>query len=122
LPTVAEAYREKYPEKNLIIAGDNDHTKPLEKNVGLQKAEEAAKRVGGHTLLPTFEKGSSGSDWNDLVRLKGKDAIRSMLQSGIQLAEMKHRASTQMTEQAKRQASLVVSAEKEKAQVASLSL
>jgi antirestriction protein ArdC/phage/plasmid primase-like uncharacterized protein len=122
LPTVAEAYREKYPEKTLIIAGDNDHTKPLEKNVGLQKAEEAAKKVNGHTLLPNFEKGASGSDWNDLVKLKSNDAVNSILQAGIQLAEMKHQASAQMIEQAKKQSSLVAFAEKEKTQVASLSL
>ncbi len=83
MPGVAEAYRQKFPEKNLILAGDNDHSKPKEKNVGLQKAQEAAQKVGGYTLLPTFEKGASGSDWNDLMQSKGKALVSSMLQAGI---------------------------------------
>lgn len=92
MPGVTEAYREKFPEKNLILAGDNDHSKPLEKNVGLQKAQEAAQKVGGHTLLPTFEKGASGSDWNDLMQSKGKALVSDMLQAGIGIADIKHRA------------------------------
>lgn len=92
MPGVAEAYREKYPEKNLILAGDNDHSKSIEKNVGLQKAQEAAQKIDGYTLLPTFEKGASGSDWNDLMQSKGKAFVTEMLQSGIAMAVIKHRA------------------------------
>ena len=46
LPAVAQAYHEKYQDKILVIAGDNDHSKPIEKNVGHQKAQEAAALVG----------------------------------------------------------------------------
>lgn len=85
LPVVAQAFREKHPGSTLVIAGDNDHTKPIEKNVGLQKAQEAAQKVAGHLLLPEFEKGSTGTDWNDLAQEKGKEAVRHQLQVGISL-------------------------------------
>lgn len=92
MPGVAEAYREKFPEKNLILAGDNDHSKPIEKNVGLQKAQEAAQKVGEYTLLPKFEKGASGSNWNDLMLTKGKAFVTELLTSSIAGADIKHRA------------------------------
>ncbi len=85
LPVVAQAFRDKHPSSILVIAGDNDHTKPIEKNVGLQKAQEAAQKAAGHLLLPEFEKGSTGTDWNDFAREKGKAAIRHQLQVGISL-------------------------------------
>jgi putative DNA primase/helicase len=50
LPVVAQAFHERHPEKMLIIAGENDHSKPLEKNVGRLKAQEAAEKVGGYPL------------------------------------------------------------------------
>jgi putative DNA primase/helicase len=99
LPGVAEAYRAKFPEKNLILAGDNDHHKPMEKNGGLQKAEEAAKKVGGYTLLPSFEKGASGSDWNDLMHSKGKTVVSEILKSGIAMADIKHRANMALVQE-----------------------
>jgi len=99
MPGVAQAYREKFPEKNLILAGDNDHSKPIEKNVGLQKAQEAAQKVGGYTLLPTFEKGASGSDWNDLMQSKGKALVSEMIQTGIAMADIKYRAQLALTQE-----------------------
>lgn len=89
LLTVAQAYREKFPDKLLIIAGDNDHTQPAEKNVGRQKAEEAAKRTGGHVMLPEFETGSPGSDWNDVANLKGLDAVKFALTVGLKEVDRK---------------------------------
>lgn len=95
LPTVAQAFREKYPTNLLVIAGDNDHTKPIEKNVGLLKAQEAAQKVAGHLLIPEFEKGSTGTDWNDLAQEKGNVAIRHQLQVGLALINAKSKPFTQ---------------------------
>ena len=95
LPVVAQTFREKYPTSTLVIAGDNDHTKPIEKNVGLQKAQEAAQKVAGHLLIPEFEKGSTGTDWNDLAQEKGKEAVRHQLQVGISLIKAQAKAVTQ---------------------------
>ncbi len=58
---VAKALREKFPDKPIIIAGDDD--KHLEAtqgvNPGRSKAGDAAKAVGGKVLLPVFAPGES---------------------------------------------------------------
>jgi putative DNA primase/helicase len=92
LVVVAEAFRSRYPEKLLCIAGDNDHRKEQEgkTNIGRQKAQEAAELVGGTSLLPAFEIDASGSDWNDLLRLQGSDMVRRELKAGISMG--KHQA------------------------------
>ncbi len=95
LPTVAQALREKYPANTLVIAGDNDHTKPIEKNVGLLKAQEASQKVSGHLLIPEFEKGSTGTDWNDLAQEKGKEAVQKQLQVGLALIKAQSKTFTQ---------------------------
>jgi antirestriction protein ArdC/phage/plasmid primase-like uncharacterized protein len=95
LPVVAQAFRDKHPSSTLVIAGDNDHTKPIEKNVGLQKAQEAAQKVAGHLLLPKFEKESTGTDWNDLAQAKGKEDVRHQLQVGISLITAQAKQLTQ---------------------------
>jgi phage/plasmid primase-like uncharacterized protein len=61
LVQVAKELHEKFPEKPIIIAGDDD--KHLEAtqgvNPGRSKAEEAAKAVGGKVLLPIFAPGEA---------------------------------------------------------------
>jgi putative DNA primase/helicase len=56
LVPVAKALHEKYPEKQIIIAGDDDRHLELTHgiNPGRSKAEEAARAVGGKLLLPIF--------------------------------------------------------------------
>jgi hypothetical protein len=63
---------------------------------------KSSKQVDGHTLLSSFEKVASGSDWNDLASIKGKESVRSILQAGIQLAEVKPQTSMQLEEQDKK--------------------
>jgi putative DNA primase/helicase len=52
LLSVAKALDEKYPEKQIIIAGDHDRHLELTHGIipGRSKAEEAAKAVGGKVL------------------------------------------------------------------------
>ena len=56
LVSVAKALHEKYPEKQIVIAGDDDRQLELTHgiNPGRSKAEEAARAVGGKVLLPIF--------------------------------------------------------------------
>ena len=94
LEAVAQAYRERYPDRALFVAGDNDHRKPLEtgpdgqpkRNVGKEKAEAAAEAAGAAVLLPAFERQDRGSDWNDLRRIKGKDEFLRQLSDGLAIA------------------------------------
>ena len=53
---VAKTLHAKYPEKQIIIAGDDDRYLELTQgiNPGRSKAEEAARAVGGKVLLPIF--------------------------------------------------------------------
>lgn len=61
---VGLAVRQAYPAIEILFAADNDRHNPAG-NVGRDKAEEAARIVGGSVLLPEFPKGSTGTDWND---------------------------------------------------------
>ena len=56
LISVANALHEKYPEKQIVIAADDDKHLELTQgiNPGRSKAEEAARAVGGKVLLPVF--------------------------------------------------------------------
>jgi len=59
LPQVAKLLHEKFPNKPMIIAADNDrHLELTEgRNPGKEKAEAAAKAVNGTLLLPVFAPG-----------------------------------------------------------------
>jgi putative DNA primase/helicase len=56
LVPVAKALHAKYPQKRIVIAGDDDKHLELTHgiNPGRSKAEEAARAVGGKVLLPIF--------------------------------------------------------------------
>jgi len=88
LKPVAEAIRAKYPDAKIVIAADNDHkleAKPIG-NVGVQKATEAARVVGGVAVVPelTPEQKEKGlSDWNDLTNNIGKAAVALQMRKQI---------------------------------------
>ena len=68
LKTVAMALHEKFPDKSVLIAGDDDVHKKV--NVGRQKAIEAAEAVNGTAVFPIFgdgEKANGLTDYNDLA-------------------------------------------------------
>ena len=58
---VATALHEKFPEKPVIIAGDDDKHLEITQgiNPGRSKAKEAARAVGGKVLLPIFAPGEA---------------------------------------------------------------
>jgi putative DNA primase/helicase len=61
LPLVAQALHQKFPDKPIVIAGDDDRHLELTLGVnpGRTKAEEAAALVGGKALLPIFAPGEA---------------------------------------------------------------
>lgn len=76
LAPVAEALREKLgPDVDLVLAADNDTD--TKGNPGLTAALEAAEAVGGQVAIPEFQDGEEGSDFNDLVALRGPAAVRA---------------------------------------------
>jgi len=80
LKAVAMAIREIYPEANIVLCADNDHKG--DKNVGLEKAQEAAQAVGGEVISPEFTKEEMArglTDFNDLHQARGLGAVRDGL-------------------------------------------
>jgi len=61
LAYVAQALHQKFPNKPIVIAGDDDRHLEITQGVnpGRTKAEEAAKLVGGTVILPIFARGES---------------------------------------------------------------
>ena len=62
-------------------------------NAGREKAEQAAREVGGHAVFPRFtatERGPDFTDWNDLHRARGLTAVRRQVEA--ELARVKRRA------------------------------
>ena len=78
LKPVAEAIRKQYPDAAIVIAADNDHNHKFGKNIGMMKAEEAAKAVEGAVVAPKFtdaEKAKGLTDFNDLAVERGLQSL-----------------------------------------------
>ena len=73
LPKVAQVLRDQYPQKPIVIAGDDDFIQESVNgtNPGREKAIEAAKLVNGEAVFPIFAPGEQASqklsDFNDLA-------------------------------------------------------
>ena len=83
LEPVAKKLREKFPKAKITICADNDHKR--QRNIGVEKAQQAAKAVGGTVKIPIFnqeEKNKGLTDFNDLHRSRGLDAVRKQLGMG----------------------------------------
>ncbi len=72
LLAVAQDVRRQHPDARIILAADND-IKPEGPNVGRQKAQEAAKAVGGTVALP--ELNGAACDWWDVRDQQGDAAL-----------------------------------------------
>ncbi len=93
LPHVARALREKFPDKPIVIAGDDDKAQEIERghNPGRAKAEEAAKAVGGKTIFPIFAPGEQQAnpkgftDFNDLANKSelGRDGLKRQVGAAV---------------------------------------
>lgn len=81
LEAVALALRTKYPALKLVIAADDDHL--TAGNPGMVKATAAASAVGGLLATPTFPagRGDKDTDFNDLHRIAGLDAVRVCIET-----------------------------------------
>ncbi len=87
LLAVAKACREKWKDRTILIAADNDRfTKKAGElhNVGLEKATAAATAVKGIVVLPEFPDGSTGTDFNDLEKECGREKVVSIFDAAYQ--------------------------------------
>lgn len=78
LKPVARAFKLRYPTARIIIAADNDRETEQKTgvNVGVAKAQEAAKAVDGVITVPEFSAHESGTDWNDRYLLDQAEVNR----------------------------------------------
>lgn len=93
LKTVAEAVRAKFPGRPILIAADNDHAN-VNGNVGMIKAEEAAKAVGGTFVAPKFtpeEQARKLTDFNDLKQARGNGWVRRTIEDALSKSQGQER-------------------------------
>jgi len=91
LDAVIRETRSRWPERELLIAADNDHESPFKMmpngkpgiNTGLLKAIAAVKEHGGSVVFPQFNRGDKGSDWDDHARQHGDAVARKALMDQI---------------------------------------
>ncbi len=99
LPKVAQALHEKYPQKQIFIAGDDDRSQEAfnGKNPGKYKALEAATLVNGTAIFPIFAPNEQVeqklSDFNDLAIKStfGIEAVKRQVGSAIKKTSEKLR-------------------------------
>lgn len=89
---VAQAYRDAYPNRVLIMAGDDDHLYEPKKNAGRIGAEQGAVQVSGYTLFPDFAHNDRGTDWNDYAATNGLAATRDAITKGVLSCQIQARA------------------------------
>ena len=92
LMAAAQAMRQLYPDRALVMLADNDHENPLKEparaNAGLDKATEAARAVNASVALPSWSVADKGlSDWDDWIRKHGREATQAAITPAIREAE-----------------------------------
>lgn len=80
LPHVALRLSERYPDKQYLIAGDDDRGK--DKNVGRTAALKAAQILQCNAVFPDFPADMPGSDFNDMACMYSNDAVRALVIDG----------------------------------------
>lgn len=78
LPIVAGTVRSKFPDKTILICGDDDEA-------GRSKGQEAAQKAQARLVLPTFTTGA-GTDFNDLHQCEGLQEVRRQLEASEHLS------------------------------------
>ena len=75
LPEVAKVMRKKFPEHELIICADADAN-----NVGQEAGRTASSLCNGRLVIPKFQMPDPTlTDFNDLHRMEGLDAVRNQI-------------------------------------------
>ena len=96
LAAVAQALHQKFPDKPVVIAGDDDRHLEVTQgaNPGRTKAEEAAKLVGGKLLMPIFAPGENSYPAN--LEPVTPDKYREHQRTGKALSDEQTAALAQM--------------------------
>ena len=98
LLSVSTSIRERWPDKAIVIAGDDDHR--IENNPGREKAQAAAEAVAGIDIFPNFtaEQRAKGlTDFNDLA-IQNSEVVSRQLDEVLQGVREQRLAATQSVE------------------------
>ena len=80
LLAVAKALRAKWPNREIVVAADNDQFTPG--NPGVTKATESAKAIGARRAVPQFaDVTTKGTDFNDLHQLEGLNIVKDQIKA-----------------------------------------
>jgi len=81
LLSVAKAARELWPQREIIIAADNDQwTEAPRKNPGLADATTAAKAIRARLAVPQFKDTTTKpTDFNDMAALEGLPTVKQQI-------------------------------------------
>lgn len=107
MPAVAKALAERFPDKPIILAADENSIGRDGKlvTVGRDKAQEAADAVGGTVMLPVFRGATNGSkgrtDFNDMANedSHGREAVARSVKAAVQIAHKRRAEQTQQQTQ-----------------------
>lgn len=96
LSPVVEALHARFPDKPILVVGDDDRRVEIEKgfNPGRDKATDAAASVGGSVILPAFAPGEQETDlrgftdFNDMATRSrlGREGVELQVIAGIEAA------------------------------------
>ena len=98
LLSVATALHQRYPDKVIVIAGDDDHG--IENNPGREKALAAAEAVAGVAIFPNFsaeQRGKGLTDFNDLA-IQNPELVSRQLDEVLQRVKEQRLVATQSIE------------------------
>lgn len=94
LPVIAADVARQFPKRRIVICGDDD--RHGQRNVGREKALEAAKLAKGYAVFPAFDEADSKStDWNDLHAQAGLDAVRQQITAALESEQPEHQEGEQ---------------------------
>ncbi len=80
LLAVAQMARRRYPEREIVLCADYDNPSeqsPQAGGVGVAKATEAARAIGGCLAIPDLD--GQKVDFNDLAQARGLEYVRSQI-------------------------------------------
>ena len=100
LAPVAEALHKKHPDRPLVIAADDDHAKQV--NAGIKGAERASELTGAKILRPNLSEGEKAkglTDFNDIHRERGLEALKRLVTEQLGLSKPKSKSRTRGREQ-----------------------
>ena len=111
LRAVAKALQGRFPDKPIVIAGDDDQhlVDTLGKNPGREKMEQAAVAVGAAKVLPVFAAGERDArpgvftDFNDLATksVLGREGVERQVRFAVQASINRHTVEVRAQEERK---------------------